>query len=266
MAQALSSGDIENGFDESRQAYLLSHSQREVQRMKNQHEWVKTAFGGLIKAPIDYEKKDQSILDSATADGDPELYPPSHLLPSNVQLVPGDLLTSLPDSWTRNFDLVHQRFVFPGIPSEAFHDALWKLMECVKPGGWIQLVEPLAGENVSGPGPSAFAVLHRLANKFMKSSNIEQRITSRLQEGGFININVQMMDIVLGKSQQNKELDVRGRKTMRAALVNMSSMTNAKEMGMSDEEWGSLMERFDRDMMTFCIAVRHVIIWAQRPE
>ncbi|TWU74043.1 hypothetical protein ED733_002543 [Metarhizium rileyi] len=196
----------------------------------------------------------------------PELYPPSHLLPSNVQLVPGDLLTSLPDSWTRNFDLVHQRFVFPGIPSEAFHDALCKLMECVKPGGWIQLVEPLAGENVSGPGPSAFAVLHRLANKFMKSSNIEQRITSRLQEGGFININVQMMDIVLGKSQQNKELDVRGRKTMRAALVNMSSMTNAKEMGMSDEEWGSLMERFDRDMMTFCIAVRHVIIWAQRPE
>lgn len=37
--------------------------------MQNQHGWIKGSFGGLIKAPIDYEKKHQKILDSATADG-----------------------------------------------------------------------------------------------------------------------------------------------------------------------------------------------------
>lgn len=59
-----------SNLDESRQAYMLPHSQREIERMKNQHEWVKAAFGGLIKAPVDYEQKNQSILDSATADGE----------------------------------------------------------------------------------------------------------------------------------------------------------------------------------------------------
>jgi hypothetical protein len=38
--------------------------------MRNQHEWIKGSFGGLIKAPIDYFKQGQKILDSATADGE----------------------------------------------------------------------------------------------------------------------------------------------------------------------------------------------------
>jgi hypothetical protein len=53
----------------ARETYMLPHCQREIERMKNQHEWIKGAFEGLIKAPVDYEKQGQRILDSATADG-----------------------------------------------------------------------------------------------------------------------------------------------------------------------------------------------------
>jgi hypothetical protein len=49
--------------------YKLGHSPQEIERMRNQHEWIKGSFGGLIKAPIDYSKPGQKILDSATADG-----------------------------------------------------------------------------------------------------------------------------------------------------------------------------------------------------
>lgn len=155
----------------------------------------------------------------------PELYPPSDLLPPNVELVIGDLLTGLPDQWTQHFDLVHQRFILPGFSNEVAGSILDKLMACVKPGGWIQLVEPIAHENVSGPDPLAFITLHRLANICMKSPNPKDAILSKLKEGGFVNVNVQMLDVVIGKFQDNKELDARGRKNMRATIKNMLSAT-----------------------------------------
>jgi hypothetical protein len=98
-------------------------------------------------------------------------------------------------------------------------------MECVKPGGWIQLVEPIANENISGPDATAFAVLHQLADKCMKCPNAKDVILAKLKQGGFVNVNVHMVDIVIGIFQANKELDVRGRRNMRATMNNMLSIT-----------------------------------------
>lgn len=97
-------------------------------------------------------------------------------------------------------------------------------MECVKPGGWIQLVEPTANENVSGPDPTAFTVLHQFSDLCMQCPNPRDVILLALKEGGFININIQTLDIVVGKFQDNRELDVRGRKSMRGAMKNMSTI------------------------------------------
>lgn len=64
-------GSSANGaLENARKAYMLPHNQKEIERMRNQHEWIKGSFDGLVKAPIDFEKKHQRILDSATADGD----------------------------------------------------------------------------------------------------------------------------------------------------------------------------------------------------
>lgn len=59
-----------NGLEEAKKAYMLPNNRQEIERMKNQHEWIKGSFGGLIKVPIDYEKRHQKILDSAAADGE----------------------------------------------------------------------------------------------------------------------------------------------------------------------------------------------------
>jgi len=59
-----------SGFEEAKKAYMLPNNRQELERMKSQHEWIKGSFGGLIKAPIDYDKKHQRILDSAAADGE----------------------------------------------------------------------------------------------------------------------------------------------------------------------------------------------------
>lgn len=213
-----------------------------------------------------------------------ELYPSLENLPSNVSLVPGDLSKDLPAEWTMRFDLVHQRFLFPGFSISTIEKFLERLTRCVKPGGWIQLIEPAANENVSGPGPSAFTSLHQIANVFMQCPNPKEAILSQLRTIGFININIQTLDIVIGKFQDNRELDIRGRKSMRAAFNNMYPMTrqvsyyrsrnhtltiydcSPESLDMSQEDWNTLPMRFDQDLETYRIAVRHHIIWAQRPE
>ncbi|KAL7905941.1 S-adenosyl-L-methionine-dependent methyltransferase [Trichoderma velutinum] len=273
--------------DAARKAYILPNNQQEIERMKNQHEWMKGSFGGLIKAPIDFQRKNQKILDSATADGTwlcdvsslfppdaelvgfdiaPELYPPSESLPSNVSLVLGDLSQELPSQWTMHFDLVHQRFIFPSFSVAVIEKFVERLTQCVKPGGWIQFVEPAANENVSGPGPSAFATLHQIADLFMQCPNPKEVILSQLTKIGFININVQTLDIVIGKFQDNRELDIRGRKSMRAAYNNMYPKTSPESLSMSKEDWEALPTQFNEDLETYRTAIRHHIIWAQRPE
>lgn len=59
----------------ARKAYILPNNRQEIERMKNQHEWIKGSFGGLIKVPIDFQAKNLKILDSAAADGMPPCSP-----------------------------------------------------------------------------------------------------------------------------------------------------------------------------------------------
>lgn len=155
----------------------------------------------------------------------PELFGPPEILPKNIQLVTADLLGALPTEWNERFDLVHQRFVCPNFTGDVMREILGRLMACVKPGGWIQLVEPCAGENISGPGPQWFSILHKLSNLFMASAVPRDTILSILDEAGFVNINIESQDIVIGKHQSDRELDSRGRKSMRDAVTNMYPMT-----------------------------------------
>jgi gliotoxin biosynthesis N-methyltransferase len=59
----------ENELHEAKARYYLPNSWGEIDRMRNQHEWVKGCAGGLIKAPIDYAANGFRVMDSATADG-----------------------------------------------------------------------------------------------------------------------------------------------------------------------------------------------------
>lgn len=52
-----------------RKRYILPHTRDEIERMQNQHEWVKGCAKGLLKAPLDQHKRGLRVLDSATADG-----------------------------------------------------------------------------------------------------------------------------------------------------------------------------------------------------
>lgn len=69
----------------------------------------------------------------------PHLFPSD--LPSSITLSTQSIMAPWPADWNSSFDLVHQRLVLAACsPDDAKH-AVGRLVELVKPGGWIQLVE-----------------------------------------------------------------------------------------------------------------------------
>lgn len=55
--------------EDLKRRYILPHDMKEIERMQNQHEWVKACAKGLVKAPINLRRGGLRVLDSATADG-----------------------------------------------------------------------------------------------------------------------------------------------------------------------------------------------------
>ncbi|KAI9767720.1 MAG: hypothetical protein M1839_004355 [Geoglossum umbratile] len=141
--------------------YSLPHDSAEVTRLRHQHEWFKSVVGQLVLAPLDKTRPNMKILDSGTADGY-WLLDLSSSLPSSSTYVGTDIAPHLfpsdygdafafkcqsiaepwPLEWSDSFDLVHQRLVLPTVSPEVAREAVRNLVNMVKPGGYIQLVEP----------------------------------------------------------------------------------------------------------------------------
>ncbi|KAK8119956.1 uncharacterized protein PG998_004582 [Apiospora kogelbergensis] len=129
-----------------------------------QHEGSKAAMGGLIVCPVDLDRPGMRVLDSGTGDGYwlqdllgtyPRLVDgtlvgtdvtaakfPKHGAPQPISLQIQSITQPWPSEWKHSFDLVHQRLVLGACGSFPHATAVRNLAELVKPGGWIQLIEP----------------------------------------------------------------------------------------------------------------------------
>ena len=153
---------------------LVPHNQAEHERLVRQHNLIKNAISGqLILAPVPVHKPGLRILDSGTSSGHwlvdvaPTLIQPAALigadirplqyidpgvLPSSFGLIEHDIMDPWPADFRNTFDLVHQRLVLSNINEADGVKALGLLWDCVKPGGYLQLVEVAAADIERGPG------------------------------------------------------------------------------------------------------------------
>lgn len=161
--------------------YMLPHHQTEIERLKRQHEFVKSSTDNeLLGFPLAISKSELRVLDSGCADGKsltlakfttaPELtinqgtwladvasqHPHQPLSLHGVdigsalfQANPGldlrahNILHPFPQSWgwENSFDIVHQRFLVWGLKKSDWPLVVHNLCSALKPGGYIQLVE-----------------------------------------------------------------------------------------------------------------------------
>nr|ABV48724.1 methyltransferase [Trichoderma virens] len=224
--------------------YFLPRNLEEAARMKNQHEWLKGGAGGLVLAPIDLGRQGMRVLDSATADG------------YWIQ----DVKSIFPES-------TEFRFVIPLFAESEVQPVLRKLIKCMKPGAWIQLVEMDFKTPVSEPLESCQAAqkFHKLTSSVVSDPLASTKLAARLNEEGLTNVTYQTVDMIAGSSHPDAALGERGRRNMSSVMAYFQSVSSAEKMGMTAQEWASLPNEFEDEMSKYKIAVRVYFIWGQKP-
>ncbi|KAL7936567.1 hypothetical protein V8C35DRAFT_332901 [Trichoderma chlorosporum] len=210
----------------------------EARRLRSQGTLITEALGGLVLCPLDTSRSDLRILDSATADGhfltllrdqlahpesaeligtDIAAYPPLDL-PENITLERQNILKPWPEKWEAHFDFVHQRtaLAVTGGMNQAI-EAVRRLIELLKPGGWIQIVDGtlITGEIVEGDKAvvKLFKVLTQCVVRVGLDTTVGRStadILKRAGEGLLKNIGEKQSVSPLGKGAVSKELEEMG--------------------------------------------------------
>ncbi|PQE06890.1 methyltransferase protein [Rutstroemia sp. NJR-2017a BVV2] len=227
------------------------------QRLLDQHHVVIDALGGkLVLAPINLTQPNLRILDSATADGhwlqelreqcgssknntyvgtdiNSKILPTS--FPPDFDFYLHNFGTAWPSKAHASFDLAHQRLSLPGAVPYSLPQAVRNILELVKPGGWIQLVEAEQIAPNSGPVFLEFLELVR-----------------ELEESGAVDIQEISVDMILGPSNEKIELVEKGASStagamhglvMHAKAMNLrTSLSNIQLDTLADRLYAELIE------------------------
>ncbi|KAF3389006.1 hypothetical protein F1880_003265 [Penicillium rolfsii] len=234
--------------------YRGPRHQGEYDRLRTQHELVKTAMHGkLLYSPINLQRDNLRILDSATAQGTwlidlaqsvpasatligtdiaPQHFIPAEERPRNIQLSAHSIFDTWPEEFQESFDVVHQRFVLTVCSNETAQDAIEKLFACVKPGGWIELHEGDMLSIQDGPEYPAFTRFRDvMVNAWAAIGNQPtpgKFLVPWLKAAGAVNIQQEVQTIYIGAAAEDKEQGERAVLVMLHLLDGMKKMLAGK--------------------------------------
>lgn len=120
---------------------------------------------------------------------------------------------SWPESWNESFDFVHQRMALPAAGKAEVLGTLRAFVRLVKPGGWIQLVEP--DHSVSrGPAMSDFFRLLNDIFTFMGTGpNYAKQLKTWMQTDlGLVEVEERIFDIPIGHGSCNDTISSKSSK------------------------------------------------------
>ena len=209
--------------------YAGPRTDNEYNRLRLQHDFIKYAMNGeLVFAPIDVSKPFLHVLDSATGDGywlvdlssnmhttsklvgadiAPQHFIPRSELPDQVELINHDICHTWPASFHNHFDLVHQRFVLMAANDTNTTKAIQNLVDCVRPGGWIQLHDGDMDTIEEGDEHRAMMKFREIARTGwqMLGFNLSPgpKLNEWLKERGLINLEERVLNVKCGKSSSD---------------------------------------------------------------
>ncbi|KAK0545660.1 hypothetical protein OC845_005009 [Tilletia horrida] len=145
--------------------YALPADAHEYDRLEKQHRLIVHLFNGPISAPpallakldadggrvldvgcgpgswINLVSAEHPRVEAHATDFAPTYKQPAHGSPNKVSFELGNVLHGLPYP-DDHFDFVHMRFFTGALKVEEWPKAIAELHRIIKPGGWVQLVEP----------------------------------------------------------------------------------------------------------------------------
>jgi SAM-dependent methyltransferase len=156
--------------------YILPRHPAEIDRLDIQH----YAFGAVLRAnflaPVD---RPDRVLDVGGGSGQwgfdlcqqfpdalvvgIDLVPGKPDKPSGYAFVKGNLLQGLPFRRDQ-FDFVHQRYLWGGVPLKSWPTVVRDLVRVTRPGGWVELTEgPCSAERMGPATERMYSLTRELA-------------------------------------------------------------------------------------------------------
>ncbi|RFU32838.1 hypothetical protein B7463_g3508, partial [Scytalidium lignicola] len=275
----------------ARDTYRGPRHQGEYDRLRTQHDLVKTAMHGkLLYCPIDLMEPNLRILDSATAEGTwlidlaksvppstalfgtdiaPQHFVPEELRPSNVHFSTHSIFDPWPADFQESFDVVHQRFVLTVGSDDTAQEAVKLLFACVKPGGFIELHEGNMLSIQEGPDHQAFMKFRdMMVNAWAAIGNQPNPgsfLLPWLKEAGAVDIHQDIQTIKVGAAAEDKEQGDRAVVILLHLLEGMKMMLADKPGQATSQEFDELREKLEVELRTVGNVYYYHLAWARKP-
>ncbi|KAI0119555.1 S-adenosyl-L-methionine-dependent methyltransferase [Daldinia grandis] len=272
--------------------YFVSSTEAENRRLEQASAVVRAYMdGNVFLAPIDTARENLKVLDSATNDGFwLSQFQASLKDPNSATLIGTDLQDRFPDpprpginlqiqdinepwpkSWKSTFDYVHQTLVlFQAGPKQ--REVINSLGELVKPGGWIELMEPQyeATNDNNGLAYKQFLdMLGELWGMRGTKSGFAADLEGIVKDAGFVDVKSVLLPIGIGPKHKDPglagvsvESTVGGGKNI--TIAGKSIPGGLKSISAEDfETWPA---RFEEELKTKGAYMPLRVVYGRKPE
>jgi hypothetical protein len=148
--------------------------------------------------------------------------------PQGISLSTQSMTQPWPEEWNSRFDLVHQRMALAAANKGAIKDTMRAFVNLVKPGGWIQMVEP--DHSVSqGPAMAEFFRLLSDVFKFMETGpDYAPQLKTWLTNLGMENVEEKIFDVPIGKNSPSDELCIKSSRMIELVIKGLTEVASSK--------------------------------------
>jgi SAM-dependent methyltransferase len=162
--------------------------------------------------------------------------------PANYRWIKGNLLQGLPFA-ADQFDFVHQRLLVVAVPLAAWPDVVADLVRVARPGGWIELVEPMMAHEGAGP---AIERLDSLTLELAASRGLDTTsavfgsLDEYLRQAGLVDVTRREISIPIGP--WGGRIGTLMATDVRAGYARLGDVLQAR-LGISADECRDLLQR-----------------------
>ncbi|KAI0899479.1 S-adenosyl-L-methionine-dependent methyltransferase [Annulohypoxylon nitens] len=246
--------------------------------------------GNVFLAPIDTARSNLRVLDSAAGNGywlsqfqaalkDPASAtligtdlqdrfpdPPRPGISMHIQ----DINAPWPEPWKQSFDFVHQTLVLFQAGTKQ-REAVSALGELVKPGGWIELMEPEyeKGDNVE----VAYGQFHDMMQELwaMRGTkwDFAKGIEGLVKEAGFEEVVSTVLMVGMGPKHRDPEMrEVSVQSTVGGArnIVTAGKLIPGGLKSISKEDFETWIDRFEEELKTEGAYFPMRVVYGRKPE
>ncbi|ESK87202.1 hypothetical protein Moror_5849 [Moniliophthora roreri MCA 2997] len=259
---------------------VLNRGHAEVERLNQQYRFYKQFHQRkLIIDPTISIPPNGAVLDAATGTGAwilevaqelpssvslravdvaPSLWPSSGVPPNVHHLVSS--VTSLPEEWTNNFDLVNQSLLSGALKAVDWPVVISELYRVTKPGGHVQLCEitrappypnaPSEAEAESASG-MVWKFMMRLTDIVGPLRNPLSELSPMLEKAGFRDISIQVKPAPTGGKQYDRNSGVEALDMPKKGLFALKDIVLLNQgLGVvkNEEEYDQLIGRYMREI------------------